>query len=271
MFIIFGWPRSGTTLLSAALDLHPEVVVPDETDFIVPLALIVDRVKDPAVGRPLLSRLIAATERFPESLGRFLDAEAVSRAVERAPWAAAPILEALYADLAARAGKRLAGDKSPNDLASFGLLLRGGLFDSEIRVLHIVRDLRDVVLSLRTVGWAPRAEATVPRPWATANLGLHLALRDQPHRYHLVRFEELVAAPRPAFEAIARFLGVPFDDALLRHEDRGRRQRDQPHHGNLGRPFLAERAGAWRAGLPEEARRSCETSAAEAMEMFGYM
>ncbi|QHW31542.1 sulfotransferase [Paenibacillus rhizovicinus] len=35
MFIIFGSPRSGTTLLSSVLDAHDDIVVPDETDFIV--------------------------------------------------------------------------------------------------------------------------------------------------------------------------------------------------------------------------------------------
>jgi hypothetical protein len=37
MFFIFGNPRSGTTLLCASLELNDKIVVPDETDIVVPL------------------------------------------------------------------------------------------------------------------------------------------------------------------------------------------------------------------------------------------
>ena len=38
MFIIFGSPRSGTTLLASSLDQNDQLVVLDESDFIIPMA-----------------------------------------------------------------------------------------------------------------------------------------------------------------------------------------------------------------------------------------
>ena len=81
MFFIFGSPRSGTTLLCSSLDLNDEIVVPDETDFIVPLGFIFDRVKDAAVGRDLIATLIVSTDRYPHSLAEFLSKEEVRETV----------------------------------------------------------------------------------------------------------------------------------------------------------------------------------------------
>jgi hypothetical protein len=60
-FFIFGSPRSGTTLLCASLELNDKIVVPDETDFVVPMGFIFDRVKDVAVGRDLIASLIVSS------------------------------------------------------------------------------------------------------------------------------------------------------------------------------------------------------------------
>ena len=72
MFIIFGSPRSGTTLLASSLDQNDQLVVLDESDFIIPMAFILDRVKNERVGRRLIAEVIAQTQRFPDTLGRFL-------------------------------------------------------------------------------------------------------------------------------------------------------------------------------------------------------
>jgi len=72
MFIIFGSPRSGTTLLASSLDQNDQLVVLDESDFIIPMAFILDRVKNERVGRRLIAEVIAQTQRFPDTLGRFV-------------------------------------------------------------------------------------------------------------------------------------------------------------------------------------------------------
>jgi hypothetical protein len=46
MLFVFGSPRSGTTLLAQILNSHPEIVVPHETDFIIPFVFVFDRIPD---------------------------------------------------------------------------------------------------------------------------------------------------------------------------------------------------------------------------------
>jgi hypothetical protein len=270
MFFIFGAPRSGTTLLSATLDLHSQIVVPQETDCIVPLVLIVERVPDPAVGRALISRLVVSTARFADSLGEHLSAADVERAVAAAPYTAAGILDALYGAIAARLGKRLAGDKSPNDLGSVFILRRAGVFASDFKVIHIVRDVRDVVLSLRAVGWVQRPELSFARAWSQRNVAVHEQFKDEPERYRLLRFEDLVADPPAVVRALTEFLGVPFEPAMLEPDQRGLRARREPHHQNLAQPFLRERAHAWRGQMDPEMLRLCDENAREGLRLFGY-
>jgi hypothetical protein len=118
MFFIFGSPRSGTTLLAQSLNAHTSVVVPNETDFVIPLAFLCDRVRDPAVGRELVATAIVSGAAFERSIGKFLTDTEVRECVHDAAYAVSAIIERIYARIAEKAGKRIAGDKSPNDLLS---------------------------------------------------------------------------------------------------------------------------------------------------------
>src|SRR5688572_25950140 len=167
MFIIFGSPRSGTTLLASSLDQSADLVVPHETDFIIPMAFIVDRVKDPARGRPLVADMIASTEGFPQSLGQYVSRTDLVKCIGAAPYALPEMLEAIYARVAQVARRRIAGDKSPNDLAYARMLIKHGLPRSGVKVIHIVRDVRDVLLSLNEVqpqDWV-EIRSYFPRLW----------------------------------------------------------------------------------------------------------
>ena len=77
MFFIFGTPRSGTTLLSTCLSANSEIIVPDETDFIIPMAFIFDRINDENVGRELIYKLIVNSARFSASIGEYISEQTV--------------------------------------------------------------------------------------------------------------------------------------------------------------------------------------------------
>ncbi|HYF46650.1 MAG TPA: sulfotransferase, partial [Acidimicrobiales bacterium] len=86
MFVVYGMPRSGTTLVAQVLNAHSGLLVPDETDFMVPAAHAFRLVDDPVLGRRLLGDLIASTDRFDATLGRWLSAEQVRAAVTGVPY-----------------------------------------------------------------------------------------------------------------------------------------------------------------------------------------
>ncbi len=271
MFFLFGSPRSGTTLLARMLNAHPRILVPHETDFIVPMAFACDRLADPALGRRVVADLIVGGKGFAGSLGEFIDESEVRRLVDAAAFAPGAILDTLYAHLAARQGKRLAGDKSPNDLNFVRILHKTGVLDAPRRMVHLVRDVRDVATSLQRTGWAPQAGDYFARQWSNANLYLHAVMRDAPERYLLVRYEDLVRDPERVIRRICAHLAVGFDPVMLDPAaHRHARYDTMPQHARIGSGIVDASVGQYRTGLPPALLAACETQAAEALEAFGY-
>jgi Sulfotransferase family len=272
MLIIFGSPRSGTTLLAATLNKHSRITIRRESDFLVPAAFVIDRMQSPQIGRSLLKQMIPNTSYYPTSLGQFLSADEISAIVDRTPYQFADLAVAIYAELAARAGKTIAGDKSPNDLMFIRMLDQMGLLaHPAVRIIHLVRDVRDVMLSLREVNWVPSGiEDYFPRIWCDSNLYLQEAARRHAARYHFLRYEDLVRAPAERIEEVCRFLGLAFEPEILDPDDRDVDYKQMTHHANLARPFLAARAFVWQQGIDSDLRRSCEEQASEGLRRFDY-
>lgn len=270
MFFILGTARSGTTLLAQCLNAHPAVVVPHETDFLVPTAFIHDRIRDPAVGRQLISDLVPNTAAFKASLGEYLDASTVKSIVATADYHPGAIASALYAAVAERAGAAIAGDKSPNDLNFVRILVKTGVIGPGTRVIHLVRDIRDVMVSLGETGWGTDLEQYFPRQWSNSNLYVHGHFRER-SEYLLLRYEELVTRPEQELERACAFLGVPFLASMMEPERRRHpRYRDMPFHEKLAEPISASGVGRYLA-TAAATRFSQEAQAGEGLRTFGYL
>lgn len=271
MFFIFGTARSGTTLLAQCLNAHPELVVPHETDFLVPMAFIHDRIRDPAVGRRLIIELIINSSEFAASLGEYLDAAGVEAAVLDCDYHPGAIATALYQRIAVQAGARQAGDKSPNDLNFIRILDKAGVLAEPARIVHIVRDVRDVMASLHRTGWAADLDRYFPRQWSNNNLYLHGAMHAAHARYHLLRYEDLVADPGAELARACRFLGVEFEPGML---DPGHRQhpryQQMEFHAHLSQPVSTAHVGQHVGALDARQLAEYHRQAGEAMQVFGY-
>lgn len=268
MFLIAGSPRSGTTLLATTLAQHDHLTVPGETDFIIPWSFLYDRVKDPKVGRKLLWQLIVSSTCYPR-IGAYLSKRDIWKYLKRAPYDTR-LLCGLYDLIAKKTGAKDAGDKSPNDLLYLRILVQSGLLHPDIKIVHLVRDVRDVLLSLLKTRWVADIETYFPRFWSNSNLYLHNLKKNQPSGYLLVKYEDMVAAPRETFVRITDFLHVPFDERMLDHKTRALEHRGNEFHENLQKPFLPSRARGWQTSMSEDLQRLCERQAREGLEVFGY-
>ncbi|MET1050731.1 MAG: sulfotransferase, partial [Acidimicrobiales bacterium] len=215
MFLVLGQPRSGTTLVAQCLNGHPDLVLPDETDVVVPLAFLVDRIEEPDLGRELATTLITHSRRFAASIGEFLDVERVAAVVGAAPWTLNGILTDLYAAVAEAGGGRRGGDKSPNDLKFQRILLTARLYGPNLPVVHVVRDVRDVMASFRDLGWAQGVPEGLARFWEANNLLVQTSVPRQESPYLLVRYEDVVADPEREFRRICELLGVEWDPGMI--------------------------------------------------------
>jgi len=273
VFLVLGQPRSGTTLVAQCLNGHPDLVVPDETDVVVPLAFLVDRIEDPDVGRELAATLVTRSRRFEGSLGQYLSADEAAAAVRAAPWTLRGVLAALYAAVADAGGGRLGGDKSPNDLKFTRILLTADLFAEDLPVIHVVRDVRDVMASFQDLGWAQGVPEGLVRFWVANNLMVQANVPRRGSPYLLVRYEDVVADPEGQFRAMCDLLGVDFDPGML--DDERRYQQFESHkaigqHARTYEPISDRRIGRFREAFDEPTVTRITELAQEGLRAFGY-
>jgi hypothetical protein len=270
MFFIFGSPRSGTTLLALCLSAHPDIVVPEETDFIIPMAFTCDRIADLEKRRAILKRLIPQTERFDASLGEFLSREELEEIIDLHCDDPAHLLEAIHAAIAAKAGKKLAGNKSPNDLLFLRMLVKVAGLPRQAKIIHIIRDGRDTLSSILSAGMTDKAEIWFPNLWSASNLYLH-GLYAGSEQYHLVKYEHFVHAPEQALREICSHLGVEFLPAMLDPERRDQRYRGNLRHSKVYEPISPRNIATYRSTLSDAAIAQCEVEARPALQTFGYI
>lgn len=272
MFVILGSMRSGTTLLAQCLNAHPQLAVPDETDFLIPTAFLIDRIGDEALGKRMIGDLVTGSHRFADSIGRYLSPDDVRDIVNTATYDVPGMITAIYAEIGRVAGVSMVGDKSPNDLQFMRILLDNRFFQY-VKVLHIVRDVRDVMVSMYKLGWIPRLRYGYPRFWSSDNIFAANRLVGSEERYHFLRYEDLARDPEGELTKACAHLGVSFDPAMLDLERRRRASQhpDMPHHARTFGAIDESGIGAYREAFDEESLAHAERLGGEGLRRFGYL
>lgn len=268
-FIIFGSPRSGTTLLAQCLSNHRDIIIPYETDFLIPAALIFNHVKDTATGKRLIADLIVSTNDF-RSLAEYLTEKEIQSLILESDYDFQTIVHSIYSAIAKKVNKRVAGDKSPNDLHNADSLLQAGLLEEQTKVIHIVRDIRGVTESLIRMNWAPGLEGNFPRYWCANNLFLHTIMSNEPN-YFFLRYEDFVTEPHGHMQKLCTFLGVSFEASMLDTSTFHQRYKVMPAHSHLYEAISKRSIGIWKSALTIEQVRMIETQAREGLLKFGYL
>ena len=210
-FFIVGNDRSGTTMLRMILDRGPEAAIPPESMFLTDVTIPADALDGPA-WQELLERvwdhpkvrlweLASPPPRLPAGLGR-MDA---ARFVLAAPFEA----------YAGKHGKQRWGDKTPHYVHHVDHLLA---IWPDARFVVLVRDGRDVALSLRRMPFGPNNAWAAAQWWARGIRAGRTAQRRHPEQVLTVRYEDLVADPVTHVSAICAFLDLRYSPAMLELE-----------------------------------------------------
>ena len=286
---IVGVPRSGTTLLRLMLDAHPDLAIPAETHFLPALIRTWRRMEadgaDEAERRRQVFELITDHRRWPDW---GIEADALMTELERRrPLTLADAARSVHLVHAAHQGKPRWGDKSTAYLARMPRI-QSAL--PEARFVHLVRDGRDVALSLAEVSWGTDDLEQAARQWAEGiGLARRRAARLTPDSYMEARYEDLVSDPEPVLRRICELIDLGWDPAMLRyHEQAAERMsdvvRDVPRvkggvitaeerarqHELVAGPPTTERTARWRAEMPDPDRRRFEELAGEMLRDLGY-
>lgn len=271
VFFIVGAGRCGSTLLQSMLMSHPDVAVPPETHFFFRF--------DPAL-------------RYEDPLDPKND-EDYARSVAQMDWARqlGLIEESLCAQLASgnrsakglflwlcrehlgASGTRVLGEKSPRHERCIDRIRE--LFPAA-KIIHMVRDPRDVVLSSRKEHWAK--DQSVLRFARSVKRTLERLRRTEaelgPGVMARVRYEDLVLDPEPTLRELCGFLDLAFDGAMLRfyeREDAGYLSSEEGWKERTRSPLDPSRVARYRADMPMRDVRSVERAiGSELLESYGY-
>ena len=211
MPFIVGTGRSGTTMLRMMLDAHPDLAVPPETHFIPTLARAFE---DPSKQLDDFLELVASFHTWRD-FG--IDTERLREALTApGPFHLTPALRTFFRLYAQRFGKPRWGDKTPMYFADMDLVQR---VVPEARFIHLIRDGRDVALSIKDLWFGPNSIREAAGWWVSRIQ--HARSQVQALRYYMeVRYEDLVRDTANVLRRICAFIDLPWHPSMLDYHER---------------------------------------------------
>lgn len=231
-FFVFGHARSGTTLLTRLVRLHPDVHCNYQAHFFTRPPLLEGLVSD-----------VEVRKWFTRSSNRW------NRKSDLTPVVLRAVSDYILERDARREGKKIVGDKSPNSLLNGEAVIKLSKVYPDSRLIFLVRDGRDAVLSHRFQAFIDNPHRLTnedkrilesfirnPEPYLTgkrslfSRSGLEKAAKgwvanieetDQAGRslfgdqYFSLKFEDLLAEPSGTMSSVWKFLGAPTDSPAL--------------------------------------------------------
>jgi Sulfotransferase family len=270
---IVGCPRSGTTLLRRIVDAHPDIAITRETHWITKV-LEGDGGVSPFA--PVSHDLLPRLEAHPKFQRMGVDRSELEDLLSREePVSYAELVTRVFDLYGEAQGKRLVGDKVPDYVRYLPLLHR--LWPAA-KFVHLIRDGRDVCSSMLTrerfarrfATWDDDPIATGALAWEQlVRLGRESGAELPAGLYHEMRYEALVAEPAGECRTLCDFLGVPFDDAMLRFNV-GRTRSDAGLDAKKAWRPVTPGLRSWRSDLPEPAVERFEAAAGGLLAELGY-
>ena len=197
---LVGCERSGTTMLRLMLNNHPQIAFHFEFDFVVTGL--------PHTGFPEMQKYRAALLKdriFTDSnfqIDSSLSYEATVNSF---------LMQVMHRENKPLVGAKIhhAFDRLPDVWP-------------DCRIIHIIRDPRDVARSIVNEGWEGNVWCAA-KWWKDAEETWdRLRSRLAPENFLELKFGELVSDPKSKLEGICRFLGIDYSDEMMRYSERSK-------------------------------------------------
>ncbi len=265
ILFVLGSARSGTTFLNDFLDRWFDYGMGPEGTFVEPfyrrLTSYGDLSKEQNLARLVedVSRcqmLEIVRKKYHGDNRLDVTAEEIRARILEPSYAG--VVYAVYQSLADLGGKSRVGNKNPGYWTHLDLL--DELFPKQAKYIAILRDGRDVFLSLQGTPWGGHSAFAAARRWRGALTAIEaFQKRHGPEKLLLLQYEDLLALPAETIGKIEKFLGVPLSpearDAALA-EAQG-----NPKKGNFNK---------WPERLSAKDRRVYEALAGDLLAKYGY-
>ena len=263
ILFVLGPARSGTTYLNNFLDRWFGYGMGPEGTFVAPfhkrLARYGDLREDHNLTRLLQDiagcQMLEILRRRPPA--NRIDVTPAAIRARLAEPSYAGVVYAVFQCLADLQGKERVGNKNPgywNDLP-----LLESLFPDRAKYIAIIRDGRDVFLSLQGMPWGGHSAYAAARRWRAAIERIEAFQRQSPGKLLLLRYEDLLQEPGPAIAAMEDHLGfrlAPERRAQALKESLANPKRHNSHK--------------WKSALSAPERRVFEALAGDKLAAYGY-
>lgn len=276
LLFVVGCPRSGTTMLERMLDAHRDLAMTHETHWVTKHAKRGRDLTREGFLRPDTLDALYADHRFVRMAP---PRDQIERTLRQGPLKYRRFVRLVFDHFRRSRGKRFVGDKSTGGyLRDIDRLLE---VCPNSRIVHLVRDGRDVCLSM--LNWPKNARAAgrfpmfADDPVATTaawwqwhvRAGIEQGRSLSGGAYRELRYEELVQEPDRQCAMLCEFLGLEYDPAMARFHD----GRSSPSTGkSANAAWLAPTPGLrdWRTQMSDEQIAMFEAIAGDTLAMLGY-
>jgi len=177
-----------------------------------------------------------------------------------------------------RKNKPLVGDKTPSYVRKIPTLTT---LWPKAKVVHLIRDGRDVALSLRnwrmahkSAGrfgtWQADPVVTAALWWrAMVAVGRQDGAGLGAERYRELHYEALVGRPQHACAELTQFLGLPYEDAMVNYH-RGKASKAEGLSANAAWMPPTKGLRDWREQMPAEDIERFEAAAGDLLDALDY-
>lgn len=274
---IVGVQRSGTTLLAAMLAAHSRLSCGPETHFFrwlsrVDRGKILDQQTWPRYATEFICSIdhksYSSSDNVTLVEKYHINPEEIEAYLERQDPSIANILASVTEQHMITMGKKRWVEKTPDHIEHVNTIRQ--LFPKS-PIIRIIRDPRDVALSLLKVPWGTQSFLEGLIYWRHIDEESMRFFADDLVSY-TVRFEDLIAEPRIELKKLCEFIGESFEENTLDTSVTGKliNSRDVPWKEKTSQPIDISRISVWRSELSEEDNRLAEAFIGDRLAAYGY-
>jgi hypothetical protein len=266
---IVGTPRSGTTLLRLLVDSHPDIAIAPESAFLFRVTSLWDKVLSRGSNRYSISKFLGMLRMLPQ-VRDWIPVNCNTDYVMShcgQEITLATVLDAVYHSYAAEKGKIVWGDKTPKNLHSIDAIL--SLYP-EARIVIVVRDCRDVALSLSKAEFSHASYISSSIRWQSDVEFAIKAIEKYSNNVFVLKYEDLLSAPDDSLKVLMDFCGLREEPKLL---ERYATHDDDVVHTKSSlymKPVSKNNLAKWKKSMSDSDIRDIEALAKEGLEYFDY-
>jgi Sulfotransferase family len=268
---VVGCPRSGTTLLASFLGAHSRLICGPETEFFTGLQ-IANRgnrlCRAAAWPDEAASYLFSKVHEKPIPDYYGITREEIIAYLKQRERSCPAILESLTDTYMRRHGKQRWVEKTPTHIMYLHEVRR---YYPDAPIVRIVRDPRDVALSLLNVPWGPSSFANAVLLWRRLDeFGASFFGADR--NCFTLRFEDLVMSPESELRKVCEFVGEEFEPDMMNASQSNIHVNptNVPWKQRAGGQLDPDRVAIWQRETSADQQRQAEAIAGDRAKAYGY-